>query len=1189
MCAQWVQQTSGTVEDIECLTVAPDGDLYAAGWGGICYSNDGGLSWSNWPMLDMLGNVIAVSVQGIHFVQPDEGVAVGYSALNNHNYVLRTTDGGLHWSEAYPSGIGSWPRGIYDVAFASSNVAFAVGESGRVLRSLNGGTSFSLLTTLPSSTALRVDFWDEQVGMLVDGNTGYIYRTTNGGAAWATVLAEPVSAIHAGPGTLGFAAGSGEFLTSVDNGATWSSQPAPFSQVGGIAVIDAQTIFVSCNDDGVFRTTDGGSSWETFMQPADSGLTDIVFASPTSGCAVGDDGKVITTTNAGGPAAPVAFIDAEVNELCGHTTLDLVAVGQPGWTYTWNLNGLFLGSTQVIALDYTASTGPLQFELTVAANGFNVQSSWSTSINVVPLPNVDVGPDLYLCSGNGCSISVSGADSYTYAPSAGLSSIQWPLVNFVGDTTSTYVITGTTGNCSNTDTLTIHVAPALNGDDWDTLFLANTYGTLISSWPSYHHGFQVTSLATMHRTIDAGSTWQQLAGPEGKVLEMVDPFVGYIAGDNYHVYRTNDGWDSYIECADLSHSTSLTDIEFLNRDTGYISQRIGNANSRFIRTTNGGESWDILAPNLSGYFRHFVVLSFDTLIAATIGAGLLMSADGGVTWYQPFPNSSSVAVSLNHDGTITATGSFGIARSYNRGVSWSVEDYPPGYSSIPRTMVFPDAQTGYGSVSTMSCAYFKSENGGSCWQEMPPPPVPCALGNDFHCPAPGATIMITWGGAMQGVYRTGALQGNYLGFVLEKSLLCSYDTVRTANVSFGHTTWAWYLDGSLVSTLRQPEFYSLAPGPHAIMLIGSGNGQADTSVHAFEVLPPLPVPIISEVGATCWNTPIQFAASGVQNGVHYIWQGGLGFYANSGTYPVDTIFPSHGLNANGWVVQVTDANGCISPWSDTAFVVPVAPPSAGAITGPAYVCTDSLGATVSTYSVQNVPGLVYNWSISPSTAGNIVGSGDTATVTWSSGHVDTNTQISLQLSDQCGTTSGGSFYTEVGPPNWIVTQPSDQYANLTESVVFSIVTAVPQVFCGTWFKDGTPLPGGCTSYGLTNITAADAGWYRWTGMTIGRCDTLVSDSAELVVNLNVATSGLALGTGSLLISTLGDGEVWYQSTMGPVSSCAVIDVLGRTVIVIDGINATEGTIDLVGAPAGEYFLLFSVGEAIIFRRTFVSP
>jgi hypothetical protein len=107
---------------------------------------------------------------GVSFTDANTGTAVG-----GYGTILRTTNGGTTWT-IQSSGTSNHLSGV---SFTDVNNGTAVGTYGRILRTTNGGTTW----TLQNSTGFdltAVSFTDANNGTAV-GQMGSILRTTNGG------------------------------------------------------------------------------------------------------------------------------------------------------------------------------------------------------------------------------------------------------------------------------------------------------------------------------------------------------------------------------------------------------------------------------------------------------------------------------------------------------------------------------------------------------------------------------------------------------------------------------------------------------------------------------------------------------------------------------------------------------------------------------------------------------------------------------------------------------------------------------------------------------------------------------------------------------------------------------------------------------------------------------------------------
>jgi hypothetical protein len=81
-----------------------------------------------------------------------------------------------------------------------------------------------------------------------------------------------------------------------------------------------------------------------------------------------------------------------------------------------------------------------------------------TTVNVTPVP-VNAGADVSICSGASTTLSASGATSYSWLPTTGLSnpSISNPIASPTA--TTSYTVTGSVGSCTGTDVVVVTVKP----------------------------------------------------------------------------------------------------------------------------------------------------------------------------------------------------------------------------------------------------------------------------------------------------------------------------------------------------------------------------------------------------------------------------------------------------------------------------------------------------------------------------------------------------------------------------------------------------------------------------------------------------------------------------------------------------------------------------------------------------------
>ncbi len=141
--------------------------------------------------------------------------------------------------------------------------------------------------------------------------------------------------------------------------------------------------------------------------------------------------------------------------ICFNDSTQLQATG--GTSYTWSpTNGLSCTSCSNPFAKPSATT-----TYTVTGTNSNGCSDTGTvTVTVNPLPTVNAGNNVSICAGSSTTLSASGATSYTWTPSTGLSCTGCSNPTANPTLTTTYTVTGTDANgCKNDDQVTVTVNP----------------------------------------------------------------------------------------------------------------------------------------------------------------------------------------------------------------------------------------------------------------------------------------------------------------------------------------------------------------------------------------------------------------------------------------------------------------------------------------------------------------------------------------------------------------------------------------------------------------------------------------------------------------------------------------------------------------------------------------------------------
>ncbi|MBY0488758.1 MAG: hypothetical protein K2R93_02840 [Gemmatimonadaceae bacterium] len=229
-----------------------------------------------------------------------------------------------------PFGVNTIVQALHAV---SDKVVWAAGNSGVVLRTADGGTTWTRLPA-PGGDSLNYrdvhaasesEAWVLSIG---NGSASRIYHTTDAGATWAlqfinrdtTAFFDCLSMNGHGQGVVfGDASTTPDgrrtnILHTENAGQTWTllaTAPTPLQDEGAFAASgqcvvhgDSSTVYIATGAPGarLFRSRNGGKSWAVentpFVRGTAAGLTGMAFQTATSGIVVGGDiNKLRTDTS----------------------------------------------------------------------------------------------------------------------------------------------------------------------------------------------------------------------------------------------------------------------------------------------------------------------------------------------------------------------------------------------------------------------------------------------------------------------------------------------------------------------------------------------------------------------------------------------------------------------------------------------------------------------------------------------------------------------------------------------------------------------------------------------------------------------------------------------------------------------------------------------------------------------------
>lgn len=190
-------------------------------------------------------------------------------AVGEKGTILKTVDGGVSWSSREAPVSVRYNR----VRFYNESIGYAVGEKGYVIKTINGGESWVSLNTDVNDNLTDIAILDQNTVIAI-GDNGTILRTIDGSSfeivRSTSGATENLNGVYFYDNRIGWVVGdAGTFLISTDKGLSWQSQPmfearsqtnisenihsvAFFSMDDGLAVGESSVIL---------KTADGGYTW----------------------------------------------------------------------------------------------------------------------------------------------------------------------------------------------------------------------------------------------------------------------------------------------------------------------------------------------------------------------------------------------------------------------------------------------------------------------------------------------------------------------------------------------------------------------------------------------------------------------------------------------------------------------------------------------------------------------------------------------------------------------------------------------------------------------------------------------------------------------------------------------------------------------------------------------------------------
>lgn len=568
------------------------------------------------------GNVAYNStLNSIVFITTDKGFAVG-----NGGSLMKTTNGGLSWT-AYSTG---YSFHFEEIFFVNESIGFLVGNknyelNGRLLKTTDGGVTWQMVLTNDASIQFHtVYFINENIGYV--GANSHIYKTTNGGATWTTntSIGSNITTFYFKNANEGFLSAvlngtpAGGYKTT-DGGNTWTEfEPDPcvklffVNQNVGYLLMNSGTL--------IKKTIDGGLTWNP-TNPCGLGFVKkVVFKDELNGLVLGNTNGHIARTTDGGNSWTIVQNQTDF-------ILNNISVSPDGGYFSCGQSGRIKRSTDNGSTWLQVQAGLLHHRLNqmcflndstlfaVGDAGLLVKStdrgsSWAT---------IDAGTTQNLLSITKTpdnTFYIVGTNNVLLKSTN--SGVSWSSSN-AGFTSNTdkfgevFFVNNTTG-FAGVDKL---YKTTNSGSSWQQV-LQPTYTPIYRiSHPGYDSLF-VRTYGKIYRSTDAGNNWTEVANSLNQWHSGIDFFNSDIGASckNYDVIVTNDGGNTWQEKYISGNPGRISDLKMKSP----AEMTAVGWDGTIVNTENGGTSWDLVSSNTN---YHLYVLKY-----GPDGTGYILGDEG---------------------------------------------------------------------------------------------------------------------------------------------------------------------------------------------------------------------------------------------------------------------------------------------------------------------------------------------------------------------------------------------------------------------------------------------------------------------------------------------------------------------------------------------------------------------------------
>lgn len=400
---------------------------------------------------------ISTDLYGVDMGSTQAAIAVGASGT-----VLYTTDGGAKWL----AGTSGTTSDLQAVDMTTNTVGYAVGGTGLILKTSDAGVTWTQVGSGVTTEKLYdIKMYSTTTGYIVGGN-GTILRTTDSGTTWTALTSgttETLYAVDAISNTVAWVGGANGVLLRTSTGTTWSVVTTGVtSTILGVEMLSGSTVHIVGGGSLHQKTTDMGATWTSEGGAASIAaiVGEIIAYNNSNIMTLGMDASAMVTTNGSTWTSEAISTKGAQYGLAWYALNARIAVGAGGGIYGYDITAPVVGSvTPTTATEASATTFSATYSDAIAVDtcslyvdgvavGDMVLASGTATFSFMP-PTSGTASMYVTCADSAGNIGTGATTSVTVAAAAegsgagSESDTTAPTVSTVTPTAGTFGVTAT--------------------------------------------------------------------------------------------------------------------------------------------------------------------------------------------------------------------------------------------------------------------------------------------------------------------------------------------------------------------------------------------------------------------------------------------------------------------------------------------------------------------------------------------------------------------------------------------------------------------------------------------------------------------------------------------------------------------------------------------------------------------------